>query len=451
MPAPHHSAEHRFALIDCDNFFVSCERVFDPKLQNKPVVVLSNNDGIIISRSREAKALGIKMGTPLFEVAELVTAANVQALSSNYTLYGDMSRRVMEILQSFSPQTEVYSIDEAFLGFDGFTYVDLEAYARTIRATVLKWTGIPVSIGIGQTKTLAKLAAEYVKHTPAARGVFDLTACSDERRDVIMAATSVGDIWGIGRQLSKWLHNTGVKNALQLREMPIEQVRKKMGVVGVRLVNELQGIPCLSLTLIIPPRKEITCSRSFGKRVRELDELREALSSFATQAGRRLRQDGSAAGALTVFLKTNPFSDGPRFSQSITIPITPITDCDLDLIRAALNGLEQIYRSGYAFYKIGVTLTDLTRASAIQTDLFVHRDEQRLRQLNQVVDELNLEFGDGVLKYAVTGVRKGWRGRSGFRSPRYTTRWDELPSVRFSGNALWSRIRGSASVAMSKQ
>ncbi|MFQ5608488.1 MAG: Y-family DNA polymerase, partial [Candidatus Zixiibacteriota bacterium] len=322
-----------FALVDCDNFYVSCERVFNPRLRDRPVVALSNNDGCIISRSREAKALGVKMGAPLHHVTAEIHRHNIAVLSSNYALYGDMSARVLETLRQFTPDIEVYSIDEAFLRLSAPPRGTFDELARDIRRTVGRWTGVPVSIGLGQTKTLAKVAVEVAKKSG---GVFNIASFPNP--ETVLRETPVGDIWGIGKRYRIWLESLGVDTALALRDLDDEVIRRRAGIVGLRTVWELRGRSCLPLTALVPARKGITASRSFGRPVRDYKLLREAVASYAARAGVKLRRDSSVAGFLTVFLMTNRFSDETQYSKSAVVPLVPASDSDCDLIRAATSG-----------------------------------------------------------------------------------------------------------------
>jgi DNA polymerase V len=413
------------ALVDCDNFYVSCERVFAPKLRNRPLVVLSNNDGCIISRSAEAKALDIKMGAPLHHVTALIKSENVAVRSSNYALYGDMSNRVKRALQQFSPEVEMYSIDEAFLRLSRTQTATCEA--RSMRQLVLRWTGIPVSIGIAETKTLAKIASRVAKTGSATAGVCNLLESPD--RDTLLAETPVTKIWGIGKRHGTWLQTQGIKTALQLRAIDDTQIRRRAGVTGLRTVWELRGQSCLPLTMVIPTRKGITCSRSFGRRTRNRDQLREALATYAARAGEKLRRDGSAAGALTVFLMTNRFSSEPQYSKSALLTVNPPSDSDRILIQLALAGFERIYRNGYRYHKAGVTLTALSPANETQTDLFSQLQTRDAERLSHLLDSVNNAHGAGTIRYAATGIDKPWRMRSNYRSPCYTTRWRDIPLI----------------------
>lgn len=414
-----------FALVDCNNFYASCERVFSPMLEGKPIVVLSNNDGCVVARSNEAKALGIAMGVPEFQIRPVLRAHRVQVFSSNYRLYGDLSQRVMETLEQFSPNIEIYSIDEAFLSLMGFERRDLTEYGRQIRRTVKQWTGIPVSVGIAETKTLAKIANRVAKRTPDVGGVYDLRACPD--REVLLGRIAVEDVWGIGPNYAHLLKQHGIATALQLRQADVQWIRTHMGVVGMRLVAELRGRSCLDLEACPAPKQGITCSRAFGRSVSTLAEMEEAVSSYVSRAAEKLRGEGLAATVLTVFLMTNEFTDEPQYRNSVTCSLSVGTDTTSELIRAALRGLRTIYRDGYRYKKAGVMFTALVPASQVQPDLFDHQDRPRSKRLMAALDAVNDRWGAGTLEYAASGLTKAWKTQFHRRSPAYTTDWNALP------------------------
>jgi DNA polymerase V len=416
-----------FALVDCNNFYASCERVFNPALEGKPIVVLSNNDGCVVARSNEAKALGIGMGIPEFQIRPMLRAHQVQIFSSNYTLYGDMSQRVMETLEQFCPDLEIYSIDEAFLGLSGFTSRNLTEYGRTIRSTVKRWTGIPVSVGIAETKTLAKIANRVAKRMPNIGGVFDLLACPD--RDALLGRIAVEDVWGIGPNHARCLKQHGITTALQLRGVDDQWIRKHMGIVGLRLVMELRGVSCLDLEQCPSPKQSLTCSRAFGTRISTLEEMEEAVSVYASRVAEKLRRERLAATVLTVCLTTNEFKEGPQYSNAVTLKLPIITDNTSELIRCALHGIRAIYRDGYLYKKAGVLLTGLVPASQTQTDLFDFHDRRKSQRLMSALDAVNDRWGTGTLHYASSGITKAWRTQFHRRSPAYTTQWSELPVV----------------------
>ncbi|WP_019498761.1 Y-family DNA polymerase [Pseudanabaena sp. PCC 6802] len=419
-----------FALVDCNNFYVSCERVFNPSLENKPTIVLSNNDGCVVSRSPEAKELGIKMGIPVFQAKDLIAKHNVQVYSSNYALYGDMSRRVMNSLSYFVPEVEIYSVDEAFLNLSGFSSLAPEfllRYNQFMRAKVRQWTGIPVSIGIGTTKTLAKVASHVAKQS--ARGVAELL--TEEAQEAVLATLNVEDVWGIGKKLATHLRSHGINTALQLRDADEEIIRQAIGIVGVRVVLELRGISCLPLAIMPVARHGITVSQSFSHPVESLEELKEATATYIAKAARKLRRENLAANLLSVYLTTNRFShQTQQYSKSTTITLPVASNYTPELIQYATQALEDIYQSGYRYKKVGVLMSELVPAERSQIDLFDERDRERARKLMQTVDEINHKLGQDAIKFAAEGIKQLWRLRSQYRSPRYTTCWEELPVVK---------------------
>jgi DNA polymerase V len=418
-----------FALADCNNFYASCERVFQPALEGRPVVVLSNNDGCIIARSDEAKMLGLKMGDPYHLNREKLTAHGVVVFSSNYALYGDMSRRVMDTLAAFTPEIELYSIDEAFLNLAGFERRGMTDYARLIRATVKRDTGIPVSIGIGPTKTLAKIANHLAKEQPESGGVYEIAAADVDRA---LAGIEVGEVWGVGPRWAAWLAAQGITTALDLKQADPKAIRRKMTVVGERLVYELNGRPCLPLELVTPPRQGITVSRSFGQTLTALQPIKEALVQFVGRAAEKLRRQQLMAGQVMVFVTTNRFSASrPFYANSATVNLPYPTDFTPDLVEAAAQLLERLYQPGFHYQKCGVMLLDLSLATQVQADLFDARDRQREAWLMRALDSLNTDYGARTVRVGnVGGKRPAWAMRQAFRSPRYTTNWRELPVVR---------------------
>jgi DNA polymerase V len=424
----------KIALVDCNNFFCSCERVFDPALQGKPIVVLSNNDGCIISRSEEAKVLGIPMGAPLHEQQEVIRKHGVHVFSSNYTLYGDMSARVMSILREEVPAIEVYSIDEAFLQLPkNFN----EEMARALRAKVLQWTGIPVCIGIGTTKLLAKLANRHAKKNKALTGgVFDLANYWDP--DGIMAATPTDGLWGVGRNLAIRLKGMGITTALEFKQGDPAAIRKSMGVVGERLLRELNGIPCLELEEMPPDRKGVMASRSFGSPVESLEEIEEALANHVARASEKIRRFGLLATRLEVFLRTNRFrKDDPQYNPGTSITLDYPTHSTSELMSVARDLLKRIYRSGYRYKKTGIYLANLVAEDEYQPELF---DAPRPRiDVDKIVDEINRRLGDRknpVITRASQGTERsgsevrGWKMKSERHSPHYTTDWKDIPEAK---------------------
>jgi DNA polymerase V len=428
---------NRIALVDCNNFFCSCERVFNPALQGRPIVVLSNNDGCIISRSEEAKAIGIPMGAPLHEQQQVIRKHGVHVFSSNYTLYGDMSARVMSILRDEVPAMEVYSIDEAFLQLpNNFS----EEHARALRAKILQWTGIPVCIGIGSTKLLAKLANRHAKKNKVLTGgVFDLTHYWDP--DGIMSETPTDGLWGVGKNLALRLKGMGIKTALDFQHADPAAIRKSMGVVGERLFRELNGISCLALEEMPPDRKGVMASRSFGSPVESLEELEEALANHVARASEKVRRFGLLATRMEVFLQTNRFKkDEPQYSPGIGITLERPTHSTSELMIAARALLKRIYRPGYLYKKTGIQLVNLVGEDAYQPGLF---DTPKSRiDVDKIVDELNRRLGDPknlVITRASQGTersasggseRKAWKMKSERHSPHYTTDWNELPEAK---------------------
>ena len=418
------------ALIDGNNFYVSCERVFNPALEGRPVVVLSNNDGCVVARSAEVKALGVKMGAPWFQLKDLARKHGILALSSNYALYADMSSRMMSVLGSYSPQQEIYSIDECFLGLDGFPPAELAAYGQRIRQQVKQWVGLPVCVGIAATKTLAKLANHCAKKSLAGReGVCEFGRMSAPQMDALLDRIGIGEVWGVGRRLTEKLTRRGITTVKQLRDADTKTLRREFSVVLERTVLELRGIACVELEEAAPNKQQIICSRSFGRYVYSLDELNEAVAGYLARAAEKLRYQGSLAGALQVYVRTNPFNpDHPQYQRGLTLPLPQATSDSVVLTRAALWALKRLYKPGYAYQKAGVMLLDLSDAATPQGCLFTgHRDNTTLMQ---VMDRVNRQWGRGTLKLAAEGVQQGWRMRRQRMSPAYTTNWNELARVR---------------------
>jgi DNA polymerase V len=415
-----------FALVDCNNFYASCERVFDPRLKNRPIVVLSNNDGCIVARSNEVKALGIPMGVPYFEQKGVIKKHKIAVFSSNYQLYGDMSQRVMDSLRLFAPDMEVYSIDEAFLRLDHLHLRDLYDYCTTLRAKVMQWTGIPVSIGIGPTKVLAKVANRVAKKQTD-NGVFDIR--SRQAQDEILKTLEVDKLWGIARRWAERLHRIGIETALELRDASPTIIRKQLSVVGERLVRELRGHSCIDLE-DVQPRKNIMSSKSFGNLLTNKETLEEALANYAARACEKLRQQNSRAQAVYVFVQTNGFRETDKqYNNALTCPLTVPTSDTRTIIEAAKFCLSRIYKPGYRYKKTGIMLMDLIPASLEQKHLFADSDPRPSDHLMGVVDRINQEHGPDTLFFGAQGVAREWKMRCGLRSPRYTTQWDELLSV----------------------
>jgi DNA polymerase V len=417
-----------YALADCNNFYASCERVFEPHLARKPVVVLSNNDGCIIARSQEAKDIGFKMGEPIFKCRDLVKQHNVIVRSSNFSLYGDMSRRVMQTIRLFSPDVEVYSIDEAFIKLEGLRGIgrDFEQEMRRMRAAVLQWTGIPISIGIGKTKTLAKLANHYAKKTPEVGGVAKIPKNANE----MLREVEVGDIWGIGRQWSKKFKNIGVHTAFDLVQMEPAVIQKTFNIVAMKTAMELRGSTYFRLEQTPDQRKTLLRSRSFAKPVTTWQEVSEAIASHATRAAEKLRNEELVASVLKVFFHTSLFNhQKPRHSAHETIELIPPTNITHTIIKAALDAAYPIWREGFEYKRAGIYLLELSKGH-VQESLFDSQEEKiRNNQMMSVLDTVNANMGSGTLHFAATGFTKVMQMRQLQRSPRYTTHWDELPQV----------------------
>ncbi len=413
-----------FALIDCNNFYVSCERVFNPKLEGKPVVVLSNNDGCVIARSNESKALGFKMGDPIFQKKDIVRKYQVFVCSSNFRLYGDMSNRVMTLLKAFSPDYEIYSIDEIFLRLDGFDTVDLTEYGKHIRQTVYQSVRIPVSVGIGPTKTLAKLANFFAKKQALFEGVCKI----NHQQEILphLLQVNLEDIWGVGRQWAAKLRQVGIANAHDLACADHQQIKKKFNVMLARTVLELQGISCMGLEDVVP-RKNILVSRSFGRPIIEFTDLREAVAHFATRAAEKLREQHSYASGMMVFVRTNPFNKTDlQYSNSICLKFPKETDNTAWILKTAMHGLKAVYRDGYKYKKAGAMLLDLLPNSIMQNDLFIDNEKMNNKKLMDVIDNINGKYGKQTIQYAICGYRKAWAMNQERVSPGYTTRWNEL-------------------------
>jgi DNA polymerase V len=410
------------AIIDVNNFYVSCERVFNPKLENKPVVVLSNNDGCAISRSNEAKALGIKMGTPWFKFKEFAKQENVTALSSNYTLYLDMSHRVMTLLSKFSPDQEVYSIDESFLDLTSFKSKDLIQYSQQIKTKIKQWTGLPVSIGIGSTKTLSKLANHIAKKNSSFKGVCNLNVMDQDTLETWMSHIPVNEVWGVGRSLALKLNQLGIISVLDLKLADPDYIRQQFSIVLEKTVRELNGLICMELKDIAEPNKEIMVSRSFGRRVKDKQELIEAVTAYTSRAAERMRKQESVATSLYIYIRTSPHDDKKQYANGINIPLFQPTDDSMALTNAALLGLDYIYREGFDYQKAGVTLCNLISKDKMQGNLF---KDTIAHSRMKIMDTINQRW-KGKLKLGSEGVTKEWEMKAQFKSRNYTTDWDQL-------------------------
>lgn len=419
-----------FALVDCNNFYASCEKLFDPKLASKPVVVLSNNDGCVVARSAEVKAMGIPMGVPWFKIQKEAKQYGIVAFSSNYALYADMSNRVVEVLGQFTPSLEVYSIDESFLDLSGFNR-DLVEYGQEIRQRIQQWLGLAVCVGIAPSKTLAKLANHCAKNGLAgSAGVCDFTTMTESQLTQLFAGIDVGEVWGVGSKIEARLANMGITTVLQLREADPDLIRSKFSVVQERTVRELRGVSCLDLEEVAPDKQQIMCSRSFGQYVYDRDQLEEVLASYVARAAEKLRKQASLAGALMVFIRTNPFNPKePQYQRSMTIPLPEATADTRVLVMWALKGLKRIYRPGFAYQKAGVMLSELRPKAMAQVSLFADLEDDRGQRLMATLDVINQRWGRGTLRSAAEGMEKPWQMKRQRLSPSYTTDWDGLPMV----------------------
>ena len=426
-----------FALVDCNNFYASCEKLFDPKLKDRPVVVLSNNDGCVVARSAEVKALGIPMGVPWFQIQAEARRYGIVAFSSNYALYADMSNRVVEVLSDFSPNLEVYSIDESFLDLSGMSMrtESLAAYGVEIRQRVADWLGLAVCVGIAPTKTLAKLANHCAKKGLAgADGVCDFTTLNPGALSHLFARIDVGEVWGVGRQIKARLAAMGIQTVRQLRDADAETIRARFSVVLERTVCELRGESCLELQEVVPDKQQIMSSRSFGTLVYERADLEEAVSSYIAKAAEKLRAQDSLAGAVQVYIRTNVFKpEVPQYQKGVTVPLPEATADTRVLTQWAIRILRRIYRPGFGYHKAGVMLLDLVPAAKRQLALFDSQGgagDARSGKLMAVLDDINQRYGRQSLRLAAEGVERSWQMRRGNLSPGYTTSWDGLPVAR---------------------
>lgn len=415
-----------FFLIDCNAFFVSCEKLFDPKLSQKPVVVLSNNDGCVVARSKEAKALGIPMGAPAFKYQSLFKEKQVQVFSSNFSLYSDISHRVMRVLAQFTDAMEEYSVDEAFLLLDS---PDPLEKAAEIQRRVVQWTGIPVSIGIGKTKTLAKVANDLAKKEEKTKGIFLLD--TQESVDAALKKLPVSEIWGIGRRLEESLHAYGIHTALAFKNANDSWLKKLFSVTLYKTALELRGVRCLSLETMPAAKQSITRSRSFAKPLFDLDSLNEALSTYTASAAEKMRAEESYASFLSVFIATSPFIPN-AYSNSASISLTEPTHYTPLLAMYAKEALKKIYKENYGYKKVGVILCGLVPSSSYQRTLFGQTPVQTEKQAKamQLIDQVNAYWGNDTLQFAAEGTAKPWKSKRECTSPRYTTHWDELPQVK---------------------
>ncbi|MEO8148542.1 MAG: Y-family DNA polymerase [Bacteroidia bacterium] len=417
------------ALVDCNNFYASCERVFQPKLEGKPVIVLSNNDGCAIAISDEAKAVGIKMGAPAFMMEDIIKQHKVNVFSSNYVLYGDLSKRVMDTVGTFASRMEIYSIDETFLDFDGMELHDLTKVGTAIKKTVKQNVGIPVSVGIAPSKTLAKLANRFAKKTKKQIGVH-VVKTEDDIKEILKFA-EVKDVWGIGAQHAKRLNDIGVKTAYEFTQLPDEWVRKNMSVVGLRTLKELRGTPCIEWEFMPPRKKGICTSRSFGKLINDKKTVEEAVSSFAANCALKLRKDNSCASSIQVFINTNQFRpQDKQYYRSIKMQIPVATNSTSEIIHYALKGLNIIYTEGYNFMKAGVVVTEIVPHQNVQVGIFDDINRTKNSMVMKTLDKINNIYGKDMVRIAAQGYEKKFRMRAQMLSQCYTTRFDQLLTIK---------------------
>ncbi|MDC3145925.1 Y-family DNA polymerase [Candidatus Pelagibacter sp.] len=416
----------KIALVDCNSFYVSCERLFNPRIRKKPVVVLSNNDGCIISRSNEAKALGIKMGEPYFKARDIILKNKVEVFSSNYSLYGDLSRRVMRTLKRFNSDIEVYSIDEAFMDLSNYTDTEVESVGREIRQTVLKWTGIPTSIGIAKTKTLSKVANHIAKKKQS--GVTSLIGI--ENLDPILEKVEINDVWGVGRQLTKFYQKNGIYNAKQLKNKSNTWIKKSSNVLSSRTAMELRGVPCIDIETTQTKRKSCVVSRSFGKRIETFQELKEAVANYCLNASEKIRSESLVAKAITVFVRTSPFQRNfGYYSNSKTVDFPIATNNSIETVKTAVASLESIFKNGYRYQKAGVMLTGLSNSDS-KKNLFSSEKDEKINSLMQSMDNTNYRYGRATLSLASAGVHKKWNMRRQYSSKIDTADFYSLPKIR---------------------
>ena len=415
----------KIALIDCNSFYVSCERLFNPKIRKLPVVVLSNNDGCIISRSNEAKALGIKMGEPYFKARNIIIKNNVQVFSSNYSLYGDISRRVMRTLKRFNSKIEVYSIDEAFLDLSNFSDKEVKDVGKEIRNTVLQWTGIPTSIGIAETKTLSKVANHIAKKQKS--GVVSLVNIKD--LDPILEKVEVRDIWGVGKQLSKFYIKNGIYNAKQLKNASNTWIKKTKNVLSSRTAMELRGVPCIEIETKQAKRKSCCVSRSFGKTVEKLRELKESVTSYCLNAAEKIRSESLVCKSITVFIRTSPFQNkGIFYSNSKTIDFPIATNNSIEIVKNALTALDLIYKDGFKYQKAGIILSGLSDSEK-GNSLFKSTKDERIKNLMQSIDNTNYRYGRSTISLASAGINKKWSMRRQYSSKIDTADFYSSPKI----------------------
>ena len=418
-----------FALVDCNNFYASCERVFQPQWEGKPVVILSNNDGCVIARSNEAKALGIPMGAPAFQYRDQFKRQGIKVFSSNYPLYGDMSSRVMSVLEQYTPNVEIYSIDEAFLQFKGFDLFDLEEEGKKMRKQVRQWTGIPVSVGMAPSKALAKIANKIAKKFASKTGgVYCID--TEDKRIKALKWTSIGDVWGVGRQHRPRLEAIGVENAWQFSLLPDDWVRKHMSVLGLRLKKDLQGLPSIQLEEIQPPKKGIATTRSFEGTLSAFSDLEERVSTFASSCAEKMRKQHSSCNALLVFVRSDPHKKGSLpYRNSCVLPLPYATNSSITLSKYAVLGLRKIFKEGIAYKKAGVMIMGLVPTVKRQLSLFDSNNAKHV-SLMQSLDQIHKRFGPYQIKLANQDLNRTWKMKQEHLSKRFTTELKEVITVK---------------------
>ena len=427
LQSNHSSLSNSIALIDCNNFYASCERIFNPKLMHKPIVVLSNNDGCIITRSAEAKKLGIKMGEPYFKAKKIIDQNNVKVFSSNYSLYGDISQRVMETLAKFASEVEIYSIDEAFLALNGFENYELNTYCSYIRRTIKQWIGIPVSIGVSSTKTLSKIANNLAKKNEEYQGVCILKTWFDISEGLKL--TDIGSVWGIGRRLTNFLNKYNVNTAYDFIQLDRGWVRKNMGVVGEKTFLELCGVSCIEMDLVPSDKKSCCVSRSFSKPIETLYDLEESVSTYGSRVAEKIREERLVAESMSVFVLTNYFNRKEKqYSNSIKLQLPYPTNDSIKIVKRSLEGIRKIYRKGYRYKKAGVILYGLTNAN--KTRGLLDNDRENSDVIMSTLDRINHRYGSSTIRLASEGITKSWRMKREKVSPCYTTRFNELVKVK---------------------
>ena len=417
-----------FGLVDCNNFYASCERIFNPKLKDKPIVVLSNNDGCVIARSNEAKSLGIKMGEPAFKISSLIKKYNIKIFSTNFALYGDMSQRVMSIIASSIPNIEIYSIDEAFLDLRDFKYEDLRDIGHSIRKRILKYTGIPVSIGIGKTKTLAKISNHISKKNPKYKGVFIM---GNNNEDTILKNVQVEKIWGVGLKTKVFLKHYGINTAMQLKKINSKWMRKHQSITGERTIKELSGIICYDINSSFSSKKSICTSRTFGKMVTSLNDLSSSISMYTVRCAEKLRAQNSSAMLAHVFVSTNLFrKDLKQYTNYRTINFPVPTNDTSEMLSYILKTLKMMYKNGYQYKRAGVVVSGIIPNSQVQCDIFDTLDRAKSSHIMDTIDNINHKLGRDSIRYASQGYYRKWKLKQECLSPSYTTKWNNILTVK---------------------